>query len=49
MIAGTIEGDDAKISNAFTSANNLVIFHRPLVMPNPYGDGIKRCPSLSCF
>ena len=37
MIVGTIGGYDAKILNTFTSAKNLVICRRPLVMPNPRG------------
>ena len=34
MIVGTIGGYDAKISNTFTSAKNLVVFRRPPVMQN---------------
>jgi len=43
-------GDDVEISSAFTSAKNLVIFRRPLVMQNPQGvDGKRETLLLSSF
>ena len=50
MIVGTIGGYDAKISNTFTSAKNLVIFRRPPVMQKPQGvDGNRETLLLSIF